>query len=96
MTHPFAHRFASGLLLLLAPHTMLRIVFVAVQCRGGLIAHFIRGRAAFAPTFVLEDNVYYRYIHIPGIRIFPNFSSLNRKFILIMMREYEPDANPNR
>jgi hypothetical protein len=75
---------------------MLRIVFVAVQCRGGLIAHFIRGRAAFAPTFVLEDNVYYRYIHIPGIRIFPNFSSLNSKFILIMMREYEPDANPNR
>jgi hypothetical protein len=31
MTHPFAHLFASGLLSRLAPHTMLRIVFVAVD-----------------------------------------------------------------
>jgi hypothetical protein len=31
MTHPCAHGFASGLLLLPAPHTMLRIVFVAVD-----------------------------------------------------------------
>jgi hypothetical protein len=25
-----------------------------------------------------------------------NFSTLKSKFILIMMREYEPDTNPNR
>jgi hypothetical protein len=31
MTHPFAHGFASGLLHRPAPHTMLRIVFVAVD-----------------------------------------------------------------
>ncbi|MFY9801278.1 MAG: hypothetical protein WAK10_08530 [Methanoregula sp.] len=31
MTHPFTHRFASGLLLRPAPHTMLCIVFVAVD-----------------------------------------------------------------
>ena len=31
MTHPFAHGFAAGLLFRLAPHTMLRIVFVAVD-----------------------------------------------------------------
>jgi len=31
MTHPFARRLATGLLLSLAPHTMLRIVFVAVD-----------------------------------------------------------------
>jgi hypothetical protein len=36
MMHPFAHAFASGLLLRPAPYTVLRIVFIAVDTTQSL------------------------------------------------------------
>jgi hypothetical protein len=82
MTHPFAHRFASGLLLLPASHTMLRIVLVAVDRAHASLGNFHKAQECLnlAKSIFFANGFYHHSKKLKQIE--RDILKLNQNFFL--------------